>query len=214
MDDARPLAPGLGRGAGGGRRPANRDAPQGGVLPMAETPPPNEAINEAFVTELTRRQNQLLAYIVTLLGDADRARDVLQQTNIVMWRKAAEYTPGTSFAAWACKIAYFEVLSERRKMRRERLVFDDDMLECVGREAAAALEDYDNRAEALKDCLESLPPARRRQICERYQPGGSVKAIARSLGQTPGAVSTALYRTRSMLQDCIERKLGAATNPT
>lgn len=170
-------------------------------------PQQHDAIDETFVAELTKCQNRLFAYIVSILFDADRARDVLQQTNIVAWRKASEYQPGTSFAAWACKIAYFEVLSERRKMRRERLVFDDEMLQQVSREAQEACEKYDSRASALEDCLESLPPAKRRQIVERYRPGGSVKSLAEALGLTPGAVSTTLYRTRSLLQDCIQRKL-------
>ena len=87
--------------------------------------------SEEFVRLLTEAQGPVYGYLLTLIPDRNRARDLLQETNITLWKKAATFEEGTNFNAWACKIAYFHVLSFRRKMAREKLVFDDDILDYI-----------------------------------------------------------------------------------
>ena len=38
------------------------------------------------------------------------AEDVLQEANLVLWRKFDQYQEGTNFFAWACQIIRYEVL--------------------------------------------------------------------------------------------------------
>ena len=47
---------------------------------------------ERFVTSLTDSQDLLYAYILSLFPDVDLARDVLQETNLVLWRKRMSST--------------------------------------------------------------------------------------------------------------------------
>jgi RNA polymerase sigma-70 factor, ECF subfamily len=91
---------------------------------------------EHFVRSLTEYQSRLYAYIVAMLGDADAAGDVFQNTNVAIWRKAAEYTEGTNFWAWTSRIAHFEVLAFRKRRQRDRHVFDDGLLANIAEEAA------------------------------------------------------------------------------
>lgn len=46
---------------------------------------------EAFVQLMTAHQGRLYGYILSLLGDVDQANDVLQESNVVLWRNAAEF---------------------------------------------------------------------------------------------------------------------------
>ena len=46
---------------------------------------------EQFVERLGSCQDRLFAYILMLLSNRDAALDVLQETNLVLWRKAAEF---------------------------------------------------------------------------------------------------------------------------
>lgn len=162
---------------------------------------------DEFIVRLTDCQNRLYAYILSLLPDPERARDVLQETNVVMWRKADQFTAGTSFDAWACKIAHFEVLAERRRRCKDRHLFSDSLLEQLSSEATSRLSDFDDRAVAIEQCLERLEPQQRARLLERYGPGGSIKSIAAKSGSTPGAIAVALYRVRRLLLDCVQRKL-------
>ena len=63
--------------------------------------------SEEFVRLLTEAQGPVYGYLMTLIPDRSRARDLLQETNITLWKKAATFEEGTNFNAWACKIAYF-----------------------------------------------------------------------------------------------------------
>ena len=77
---------------------------------MADSAPHKESSDE-FIVRLVGCQNRLYAYVYSLMPNAEQARDVVQEANLIIWRKAAEFEAGTNFEAWACKIAYFEVLA-------------------------------------------------------------------------------------------------------
>lgn len=168
-----------------------------------------ESDSEEFVRLLTEAQGPVYGYIVTLIPDRNRARDLLQETNITLWRKADNFEEGTNFNAWACRVAYFHVLAFRRKMAREKLVFDDDILDYLSERNAhrIAEEGALNRSRALRHCLQKLPDHHRRLVEARYQPGASVQQIAVEENRTVGAISQTLYRIRHNLMICIEKTL-------
>ena len=76
----------------------------------------------AFVGHLTGCQSLLYGFICALLGGAEGAGDVLQETNIVLWNKAHEYDPARPFLPWAYTFARFQVMAWRKKQSRSRLV--------------------------------------------------------------------------------------------
>ena len=169
---------------------------------MTEDPP-----FESFVRELTRTQNGVFAYILSLVADPDTARDILQETNVVLWRKAGEFKKGTSFMSWALAVARLEVLAFRRDRQRDRHIFDARLLEQLADEYAANPEDTDDRQKAFEDCFKRLPPRQRELLGARYGPGGSVKEMARRRGQSAGALSVTLSRIRKALANCMDAKI-------
>ena len=95
--------------------------------------------------ELTRCQNGIIAYILSLVGNPDRTRDIQQETNVVLWRKAEEFKAGSNFVPWALGIARMQVLSFRRDHQRDRHVFDDQVFKQLTSEYAAVPVDPDDR---------------------------------------------------------------------
>jgi RNA polymerase sigma-70 factor (ECF subfamily) len=168
---------------------------------------PNAESYSRFSEQLLGIQKGLYAYILTLLPWRDEASDVLQQTNLVLWRDADRYQPGTDFRAWAYRVAYFQVLAQRKKARRDHLRFDDDLLGALAagmdREAVAAEEE----ALALQDCIKLLPETERELICRRYDAGVSVKVMAAEANQSPNALAVRLHRVRQKLLDCIQQRV-------
>jgi RNA polymerase sigma-70 factor (ECF subfamily) len=59
----------------------------------------------------------------------------------------------------------------------------------------------------LDECVASLPERSRRMLSLRYEACASMEDVAKTMGQTFGAVTKALYRVRRALLDCVERKL-------
>lgn len=162
---------------------------------------------DEFVMEMIANQNRLHAYILSLMFDKEKARDVLQQTNLVLLEKKDDYVPGTAFGAWACKIAFYEVLAERRRAQRDRHMFSDDLLALIATRSERIAASLDQRSEALEECLALLPKKQREVLMARYRPGNSIADLASSIGKTPGAVSVLLHRIRSALLDCVSKKL-------
>jgi RNA polymerase sigma-70 factor (ECF subfamily) len=163
--------------------------------------------SEQFVQQLTGCQPRLYAYIAVLAGDAEVAGDILQETNLVMWRKADEFVEGTDFATWSSAIARFQVLAWFRDQSRDRHRFDEVLLADLATSAANAVQHFDDRRQALRACLEKLIPGHRDLLRVRYFEGKSVAETAQLTGRTAKGVITTMGRIRQMLFECIERRL-------
>ena len=163
--------------------------------------------DEAFVREVTDRQSELYSYIYMLLGDLHDARDVLQETNLVLWRKANDFEAGSNFRAWAKRCAYYECLRFRRDRKRDRHVFDDELLALLVDQSDAPDDDEEARQLALRDCLVRLPELQRNLIDSRYRAELPIKQLAKQFNKGESAIKMSLKRIREALQVCIEFKL-------
>lgn len=162
---------------------------------------------ERIVGLIARHQPDIHRYVLSLLPDRMLADDVVQETNLVLWRKAAEYDPGRPFLPWALTIAWYQVKAARRDSGRDRHVFDDSLVETLAAEHPGADVSGADLASALEHCLGELSEKQRGLILARYAPGASVRHLAAERRQTPTALSLALMRIRKALETCIERKL-------
>ena len=160
-----------------------------------------------FIANVTRAQRTLHAFIVSMVRYAADADDVLQETNLVLWQKAADFDPTREFLPWAMRVAQLQSMAYLKKKQPARLVFNEELLALVADEAVAEAADADTRRVALAGCLQKLPERQRALIAQRYEPGGSVNAMSGELGTTPKALSEMLRRIRHSLLLCIERTL-------
>lgn len=178
-----------------------------GTPPAGDRSGSSESDHDRFVLLVIESQSRLYAYVLSLVLDRERARDIVQQTNLVLLEKESDFQHGTSFFAWAARVAYYEVLADRRRRVRDKLLFSDELLAAVAEESARVSGGLEERVEALQHCLASLSAPHRDLLMQRYRPGGNVAKIAETLGKTPGAVSATLHRLRSSLIDCVRRRL-------
>ena len=165
-----------------------------------------DAPDKEFVYQLTDWQKRLFGYLTTLLGSLDDARDVLQETNLVLWQKMNEFEPGTSFGAWARKVAYFQALAFIRDRKRDKHLLNDALLEKFAAEETEVSSEEEKEI-ALRDCLANLPDKHRTLISKRYRDQKSVKQLAAESGKKESATKTMLMRIRQSLLTCIESKL-------
>lgn len=164
---------------------------------------------ETFVRQMTGLQDRLFAYILTMLPDVQEAADVLQETNVVLWRKMNDLEAEQSFEAWACRVAYYEVLSFRRDRKRDKLLFDDALLERIAARFPASPTADSAASVALEQCLGRLPIEQRDMITARYRDDASMAELAQASGKPEGTISVTLHRIRQTLLECIRGKLRA-----
>lgn len=176
----------------------------------ADTQPDHVAV-EQFVTLFTVHQRRIFQYILSLLPNVQDAEDVLQETNLILWRKFPTFQPGTSFLAWAARIAHYEVLKYRKRASYRRTsLLDEELIEQLGSEAIEASGHLDSVRESLGPCLQKLRPEDRDLVARRYGIGDSGKGLAEALGRPANSVYKSLGRIRRTLLDCINRSLQRA----
>ncbi len=168
---------------------------------------PNQPQFERFARLLTEHQSRLYAFVYTLVGDADTARDVLQETNRVLWMEADSFDLDRGFLPWAFAIARNQVRSQRKRSSRSRLEFDEDVVAQLADRAQAETEQHGDKLTALASCLGKLSLEQRDMIQRRYQRAESVQDIAASLNRTAGSLAVTFHRLRGVLARCIEEAL-------
>ena len=165
---------------------------------------------EQFVQLLAQHRQELYRFIFTLHPHKADADDLLQQTSVVLWRKFEQFTPGTDFVRWASSVAQFEVRDFRKSKARDRHRFwSDEIIENLADVRLEELEVLAERREAMKYCVEQLPPEDRRVLEGRYAPKGTIKALAEKLGRPANTLYKSLDRIRRALTECVDRVLAS-----
>lgn len=166
-----------------------------------------ESNHQEFTDLLTSHQRQLYRYITSLLGNADAAWDVLQETNRLLLEKRGQFELGTSFLNWSLTVAQFQTLAWLRNQKRDRLIITPQILPLLADEAKNHLVEEDHRSEALEHCLEKLPSQHRELLHRRYARSESLAKLAEQTGRTVNAMKQLFFRLRGRLMHCIESRL-------
>lgn len=164
---------------------------------------------EQFVQQLTEHQNQLYGYVFSLVGDHTRAADVLQEANMVLWRKIDEFLPDKPFLPWAFAVARFQVMAHLRDRNRDRLLLDAQLAEAMSPQVEEQVGRLDQFRAAIRPCLETLTAGNRDMVERRYFRSMSIADIAQAVGRKANAVKVAIMRSRRHLADCVQLRMAA-----
>jgi RNA polymerase sigma-70 factor (ECF subfamily) len=163
-----------------------------------------------FESLLTEYQRRLYFFIRSMVFDPEDARDVLQDVNVIAFRKREQFVPGTDFKAWLFAIARFEgltYLSRRKKVHWSNL--DSDVLETLANKAEERSDDVEPYLGALAKCREALPQEAAELLTLRYQHRVMLETVAERWKTSVGALKQKLFRIRTLLKDCIHQRLGS-----
>jgi RNA polymerase sigma-70 factor (ECF subfamily) len=111
------------------------------------------------------------------------------------------------------------ILKHWRTQQTAKVVADSEVMEGFLAQVEQAFaesdpdeaDEWQQRQQALDDCVAALPEKSRRMLSLRYEARQTVEEVAKATGQTFDAVTKALYRLRQALTDCVERKLFQTT---
>jgi RNA polymerase sigma-70 factor (ECF subfamily) len=172
--------------------------------PVADCDP-----EERFLQLLLANERRVYAFILALVPVWSDADDVLQNTSAVLWRKRETFTLESDFVAWALSIARYEVLSYRKRQRRDRMIFSDQTVELLAEQMASEGLGSDSRRDALESCVAKLKERDRELIRLRYEPRATTQGVADRVGRSIQAVYKALNRIHGQLLDCVRQTLAA-----
>lgn len=172
-----------------------------------------EENTEDFVRELTSCQDDLLFFILSLVGNHSNAADIRQDVNVVLWRKREAFETGTNFKAWAFQVAKFEVKNHFRRVKKtEELWGDPELLELFASEIPAAISQLPERRVALRECVRSLTPKDTELLKHHYWSKLNLEALATSTNRSVNTLKARLFQLRHSLRQCINRRLQPGNN--
>lgn len=168
---------------------------------------------EAFADLVERHHRRLLRVCERLLGDAEDARDAVQEVFLKVMVKAGGFRPKALVSTWLYRVAVNHCLNVLRRRRLRRWVSlspaeDDD--------AAAPPDPAEERAgpdrelaarrqwARVQRAIAALPPSQRAVLVLARFEELSYKEIAETLGITLGAVESRLFRAMRALEKAQE----------
>jgi RNA polymerase sigma-70 factor (ECF subfamily) len=164
--------------------------------------------HDEFIAHFARAQRRIYAYICTLLPHAADADEVFQQTALILWRDRQQFCPDGDFVRWGCGIAHNRVRNFLRLRRHRDQYFTEAMIDELSEKRLAADDQFTQRSQALKQCMQKLPDKQREMVNLCYEQNGSMKPVADRLGITTTSLYTRLHRIRIALLECIQKTLG------
>ena len=165
--------------------------------------------DQLVLIELTGNQPDLQGFVRCLMPGDPGVDDVVQLTNLVIWKKRSNFKPGTDFRAWMFAIARLEVLAHRKRTgRKSWLVIDGTLTQRLAESMASLVRELPagGLAAALEACMDHLDPKQRRIIDRFYFANDSLRQIAASESTSEGSIKVRLHRIRAALRRCIEQQ--------
>jgi len=163
-----------------------------------------------FDSSLADIQHNIYSYILTRIPNPSDAKDILQDTNIIMVNKKSSFDPSLGpLKAWAFTIARYQVMAFRTVKGRSRVCFSNELSETLADEYVNSDmdEELTIAKQALEICLNQLPDHMKQIADLRFKQEKSFKEICKKTNRSMGAVSATISRIRENLIKCTRKKI-------
>ena len=151
-----------------------------------------QALRELYQQESTR----LLGVALRIVRDRGLAEDIVHDTFIRIWVRAASFDPARGSArGWVYSITRHLALNFVRDSAWE--------MPSDSAEAEVFSPDFDLPSGRIQHCLEQLEPARRTCILHAYVDGCSHAEIAQRVNAPLGTVKAWIKRSLAALRECM-----------
>jgi RNA polymerase sigma-70 factor, ECF subfamily len=169
---------------------------------------------DSLLEQFSLYQRRLYLYVLGLVGSPADAEEVLQETNIIVWKKCDQFQPGTDFRAWVFRIALFEARKLHERRRKRGLSLSDELIEQLATTYEREETELEERRERLASCVEKLRQDDRSLLNEVYGRGIEVPSLAARTGREPTSIYRSLRRIRQLLLDCVAGTTGTFSGET
>jgi RNA polymerase sigma-70 factor, ECF subfamily len=167
----------------------------------------NDEDYREFVKLLQKHEAALRCFVRSLLPSWNDVDDIMQEISLVLWEKFSDFDQNTNFLKWAYVIARFKVMNFSSKKGREKLCFDNDLLELMASECIEEFDERERENEAMHKCMSKFPEGRQKLLINSCHKEITIKELAETIGKSPTALYKTLNRLRLALYNCIREEL-------
>lgn len=168
---------------------------------------PREEKRQRFTRLFSELQPVLLSSLSNIIQDSESAKDIIQNTAMVLWEKYPDVDDSIRFRKIAFTVMRYEILSFRRDKARSRVIFDEHVIQLLVDESTVSPPRMSLEQELLEKHIAGLPPEEKKLLFEAYQPDIQINLMAEESGKSPMALYKKLQKIRSKLLNNIQEEL-------
>jgi RNA polymerase sigma-70 factor (ECF subfamily) len=142
-----------------------------------------------------------------MIGQAETADDLLQETWIDVYRKINQLQRPEAFTVWLYRIARDKAYGELRRPDSPRVGVDENLAESIAAEEESFTAE---EAASVRAALDELPVEQRDVLVLRFIEEMTYEQIAEVIGRPVGTVRSRIYYAKLALR----AKLELTTNKT
>lgn len=156
-----------------------------------------------FETVYKDLNTPLTKFVVKRIGNDRRAvEEVLSSTMVSAWKGWNTFRHKSSYFTWICRIALNKIADYYHDQINERSKIVVPLIDALNNMEADSLSPEEEMAlsdlkRSVNDCLNLLPPEKRRLLQFRYWYDLSYNEIAKILGISTRSVEGRIYRAKS-----------------
>jgi RNA polymerase sigma-70 factor (ECF subfamily) len=159
----------------------------------------------AFERLYRRYYDRLFRFVLRVTGRMNLVEDVINDTMIVIWRKAGDYRAAARASTWIFGIAYRKALKALSRELRAPEVMDE--LPEVEQPPSDAL-DREGLHAAIRQAVMRLPPEHRAVVDLTFFFNRSYEEAAQILDVPVGTVKSRMFHARAKLRPLLTQLLG------
>ena len=169
--------------------------------------PKADARTAEFLWLLALHDLRLHAFVLSLVPSWADAQDIAQEVRLALWEQFDDYDASKDFGTWSRTIAYYKILTYRKRSARQHAKLSAAMLEQVAQHFQTLPDDDEDRHRALVSCLRRMRNDLRDLLSRHYGGEHSLRELAEQTDRSYDAVRQSVVRARKWLGDCIERTM-------
>jgi RNA polymerase sigma factor (sigma-70 family) len=159
----------------------------------------------AFERLYRRYYDRLFRFVLRVTGRMNLVEDVINDTMMVIWRKAGEYRAAAQASTWIFGIAYRKAL--KALSRESRVLEYVDEVPEVEAPPPEAL-DREGLHTAIRQAVMQLPPEHRAVVDLTFFFNRSYEEVAQILDCPVGTVKSRMFHARAKLRPLLTQMLG------
>jgi len=161
--------------------------------------------DEAALRELYLAYSRTIyAFALRRLRDPAEAEEIVVDTMHEVWRHPGRFRGDSKFSTWLLGIARFKLLSliRSREPEHEEIAELEETLDS-GEEGSFEILAQKERREAVRRCMDRLPPEQRECLHLVFYEGYELAEVAAVLGCPENTVKTRLFHARRKLKNSL-----------
>lgn len=169
-----------------------------------------KTVTDEFLERLQEHRRYLYHIAYRLTGNAEDAKDLMQETLWQAHRKSNKYVYEKSLKAWLRTMMTNRFRDQKRKKSLKLVALEDAFIQSEPPHSVhvSVEEQVEQRMmlEEVKAEIRELPEIYRRVVELRHFHGYSYAEVSEALDLPEGTVKTQLFRARKMLKERLSRK--------